>query len=258
VTPEMAQPEGQGSSTLPGNQFHNSRSVENGESEPVNQPGGGITEGNLPRRGDSLGELQTEEAAEPQPVVQRSADRSDRDNGRHGKVKNEAEEMDIDRSDSAGGGDHRPGQPGKSGDDKRLAESVVGAEVSDENSTGENSIISTGEKSSDSQNQQLTTAGKSTGEKKQGRGRPKKQNSEKPFSPQYYEWRGDSGGWKLIYRPPLKNGKLGYEYVGFLNPQRWAFFRRFDDEQFIKAVTRLFEKRKQSRSVRGGGLRLVG
>jgi len=125
-------------------------------------------------------------------------------------------------------------------------------------STGEKSGIFTGEKSADEQNQQVTEGDISTGEKKKGRGRPKKSNSEKPYHPEYYEWRSDSGGWKYIRRFPQTDGKLGYEYVGFLNPQRWEFFKRFDDEQFIKAVTRLFERRKQARSVRSGGLRLAG
>lgn len=97
----------------------------------------------------------------------------------------------------------------------------------------------------------------STGGKK-GRGRPRGNSNEKPYAPPYYEWRGDSGGWKLIYRPPGKNGKRGYEYVGFLTPKRLAFFRRYNDEQFIKKITELFEGRKTARSVRNRGLRLVG
>lgn len=100
-------------------------------------------------------------------------------------------------------------------------------------------------------------SGISTGEKK-GRGRPRGNSNEKPYAPPYYEWRGDSGGWKLIYRPPGKKGKRGYEYVGFLTPKRLAFFRRYNDEQFIKKITELFEGRKTARSVRNRGLRLVG
>ena len=86
----------------------------------------------------------------------------------------------------------------------------------------------------------------STGGRK--RGRPSGNSaSGKPFAPAYYEWRADSGGWKLVYRPKLPSGKLGYEYVGFLNPSRWNTLKEFDDERFIKAVTAYFEWKKQRR-----------
>jgi len=87
-----------------------------------------------------------------------------------------------------------------------------------------------------------TTGGKAK------RGRPKGVSTGgKPFQPPYYEWRGDSGGWKLVHRPMLESGKLGYEYVGFLNPKRWEYFKRFNDEQFITKVTEIFERKKQER-----------
>jgi hypothetical protein len=99
-------------------------------------------------------------------------------------------------------------------------------------------------------------AGIITGEKsKRKRGRPRKADDAKPYAPEHYEWRGDSGGWKLIHRPPRGNNRRGYGYVGFLNHKRWEFLRRFDDEKFIKFVTRFFEQRKragQSRSLRAG------
>lgn len=95
-----------------------------------------------------------------------------------------------------------------------------------------------------------------TGENsKRKRGRPRKVDDAKPYAPEHYEWRGDSGGWKLIHRPPRGNNRRGYGYVGFLNHKRWEYFRRFDDEKFIKFVTRFFEQRKragQSRSLRAG------
>jgi len=113
----------------------------------------------------------------------------------------------------------------------------------------------------DQKDAEIATGGNSpagiiTGEKsKKKRGRPRKQDDAKPYAPEHYEWRGDSGGWKLIHRPPRGNNRRGYGYVGFLNHKRWEYFRRFDDEKFIKFVTRFFEQRKragQSRSLRAG------
>lgn len=256
---------GQGSPTLPGENDYNSDEVKYGKPESRNQPGSADTSRDFQRRGALRAELPVETATQSQPVAEYRVGSGDPDYLDNGKVNDGQKDKTAGMGDAQQHSDNRARPDGitrESDDDSRLVSGAtdVGNESDaiDGKSTGGNPIFFTGEKSSDQQNQQLAPAENSTGEKKKGRGRPKKQNSEKPFSPQYYEWRGDSGGWKLIHRPPLKNGKLGYEYVGFLNPKRWEFFRRYDDERFIKAVTRLFEKRKQGRSVRSGGLRLVG
>jgi hypothetical protein len=85
------------------------------------------------------------------------------------------------------------------------------------------------------------------------RGRPRGRDQAKPFAPEYYEWREDSGGWKLVHRPPKGKNRRGYAYIGFLNQKRWEYFRRFDDAKFIKFVTQYFEQRRgQGGSFRAG------
>lgn len=122
MTQDKAQPIGQRSLTLPGENDYNSDEVKYGKPEPRNQPGSANTSRDFQRRGALRTELPAETATQSEPVAEYRIGSGDPDYPTDGKVSNEAEKVGNDRTGSGRSGHSDTSQPGESSDDSRLVQ----------------------------------------------------------------------------------------------------------------------------------------